>query len=259
MRDFGKAIQAFSGRGAMCYVVPIGDMSTGQLDVLVLVPRRVIVPPEALVYFGAGTILAVVAFCLFVIGAQLAARDNEIEARRALLRGLQVGFVRMDPQMRIIEGNDRAEELLGAKLPPVARTMADDGRRRPERGTDGRATPPRHWCEVIDGKRILLASSPTPPFQKVAAAEAATEVGRGGRVRLFAPSLHLGPNNAPRWLEFKFTPILSATRGSIADGSFATFDEVPPVACCRADLERHFEVDTAGGDTAERGTRTCGE
>jgi PAS domain-containing protein len=56
-------------------------------------------------------------FAVALIGGFLSRKADGQSRRIALLRNLQVGVLRNDPDDWIIEANDRAEELLGRKLP----------------------------------------------------------------------------------------------------------------------------------------------
>lgn len=119
--EFGREIVRIQPERAEAntpaFVIPIGDPQGKQIDALVLIPKTIAIPIEVFL-FGGITLLGIgIAAALSILGARNLSRDLEVDGRRAVLRGLQVGFARVGSDGRITEANDRAEEILGIHLP----------------------------------------------------------------------------------------------------------------------------------------------
>jgi PAS domain-containing protein len=225
--EFGREIQGIPNEKAVSYVVPIGDPSRSQVDVLVLQPHRPFLPVEVLLFGSLGILCGALAVSLFFVGHRLSNRDNELETRRALLRGLQVGLVRLDNHGMILEGNDRAEEILGVELPmtdPVAGSawlwMRLAGGRLPSPEAPVR----RRLQEFIEEDQVIERSEDPPGAELTTFQRVLERLGRGRRSLTYVRK-----KSQPQWLRVLSTPILGAARSSIASGMFATFDVVNPM------------------------------
>ncbi len=156
-------------------------------------------------------VVGLVALLAVLLAAIAKRRTVMRQASTSLVRNLQVGVVRVDAQMNILEANDRAEELVGYDLPTIgageqpkelSRYFDNEGWEAPERSQDG---------SVRELERITL--------KDVIARRARGESSRYFLRKKF-PKVGL-PERA--WLELYGSPVLSADTHA-SEGIFAVID-----------------------------------
>ncbi|WP_437594839.1 PAS domain-containing protein [Sorangium sp. So ce1000] len=158
-------------------------------------------------------------------------RWNAYAREQALLRNLQTGVLKLDEHLRIVEANDRAEQLLGVALPRI--------------GTEGSSDLAQPFLDLIEpeiakraGKNYTLV-----PFLNVIPQER-----RRGKASAYYVRLR-GQNTRRRWLRVHASPMFFfdgqvATLGA-APRSFGVLEPVGKERCAKLDklwIERHEAV-----------------
>lgn len=219
--EFCRNIQGVPSHNRTSYVVPIKTTGDSEIDVLVLDPHRPVMPAEVIVFGFLGILCGTLAVSLFFIGSRLCNSDNELETRRALLRGLQVGFVRCDGTGMILEGNDRAEEILGVELPMVDASLGSAARRTWREGRQDSILgfTSRRIGDFIVQNEVILRNETIDGAELKQFDDVLERLERGRRSLMYS---HLVVNG--KLISMLSTPILGTTRSSIDSGFFATFD-----------------------------------
>jgi PAS domain-containing protein len=102
------------------FFLPLESIGGDRLHGLLLQPVDPSPPNLALIAAALGIIGIAVGLTAISFGLSQAGQYREAEERRSLLRGLQVGVLRVDRRNVIVEANDRAEEILAFRLPKTA-------------------------------------------------------------------------------------------------------------------------------------------
>jgi len=98
------------------FLLPLGE-SNGSFHGLFFYPRSPVLPLWATLVGFAGILFGGAGMASFFYNWRSQNKITELRKRIALFRNLQVGVVQVDPNDYIVECNDRAEELVGRRLP----------------------------------------------------------------------------------------------------------------------------------------------
>lgn len=102
--------------GKPAFLLPLGE-SNGSFHGLFFFPRSPVLPFWVTFIGFLGVLCGGASSAAFFYNWRSQTKITELRKRISLFRNLQVGVVQVDPSDYIVECNDRAEELVGRKLP----------------------------------------------------------------------------------------------------------------------------------------------
>lgn len=176
-------------------------------------------------YFMVSLVAAAIAAVGLVVG--FSRRVVSRTASTSLIRNLQVGVIRVDSEFNVIEANDRAEELVGCRLPTIG---AEEG-----------AVPLARYFEARGWHTLEY---PKRELREMTLTDVRVERNLGFSSRFFLQK-RVGQAGRPEtnWLEIYGSPILG-TEQSRRGGSFAIVD-IPS-------RERRIQLDNSVGSRRVR-------
>ncbi|MEQ9072945.1 MAG: PAS domain-containing protein [Sandaracinaceae bacterium] len=133
-------------------------------------------------------------------------RDREAENEDAVLRNLQVGAIRTNAESRIVMANDRAEELLGIRLPGVHEPAEVPG--------------PKFWDQFHDEAFETKKGSRDLEHVTRREIEARRRRGEGSRYFMRKKDRARGLPEKADWLELHGTPELFVEDDDASRGTF---------------------------------------
>jgi hypothetical protein len=146
--DLTKSVRPLAGKQPG-FLLPMAKLPTGELEAVVILPKSSGSLTAERVLLGAGLFVGTAWLALVAFGAWSARNDSEMRERIALFRSLQVGAVETKgEELTILRANDRAEELLGVKLPKDRSAL------------DGES-----FWEMVD-VAVRIENDPWPGFQR---------------------------------------------------------------------------------------------
>ncbi len=178
-------------------------------------PRRA--PVSAYIDLTIATGMFILTFGIAVKGAEIARSSARRRDRIALLRGIQIGVVRLGGDDQVMEGNDRAEELFHKPLPKI--------------GSD--STQLTRISDLINLDTVVLASSNSATLELMVHSyqEIRARGNRGEPYRFFARLAH-----GDTWVEFRGTPVVSRIERGGRPEIFCIVDIVRPAERTRLEV-----------------------